>query len=115
VGTDRPGPRAPGRSGRCRTGPPACAGPALMDSRLPAVADQLLLIERELRVLGWWSEISPSAEALASQQPFGVDTMVFEQWLQWVFLPRMKFILESGNELPKVSGILPMAEMVYRE
>ena len=37
-----------------------------MDARLPALADQLLLIERELRVLGMWSSESPSAEALRS-------------------------------------------------
>jgi uncharacterized protein YqcC (DUF446 family) len=86
-----------------------------MDSRLPAVAEQLLLVERELRVLGWWSEMPPSAEALASQQPFCVDTLAFEEWLQWIFLPRMKVILEAGEELPRVSGIQPMAEMVYRE
>jgi len=35
-----------------------------MDERLPALADQLLQIERELRLLGWWSAQAPSAEAL---------------------------------------------------
>ncbi|WP_165668773.1 YqcC family protein [Metapseudomonas otitidis] len=86
-----------------------------MDVRLAEVADQLLLIERELRLLGWWAEQPPSAEALASQAPFCVDTMAFEEWLQWIFLPRMKVILEAGAELPRVSGILPMAEMAYQE
>jgi len=86
-----------------------------MDSRLPAVAEQLLLIERELRVLGWWAELPPSAEALGSEQPFCVDTLAFEEWLQWIFLPRMKRIVESGDELPGVSGIYPMAEMAFRE
>jgi uncharacterized protein YqcC (DUF446 family) len=50
-----------------------------MDARVPAVAEQLLLIERELRVQGWWSDQSPSEESLASQQPFCVDSMAFEQ------------------------------------
>ncbi|NQD96242.1 YqcC family protein [Pseudomonas sp. CrR25] len=84
-----------------------------MDARVPAVAEQLLLIERELRVQGWWSEESPSAEALASEQPFCVDSLAFEQWLQWIFLPRMKGLLEKGGALPSVSGIQPMAEQVY--
>lgn len=84
-----------------------------MDARVLAVAEQLLLIERELRVLGWWQAQAPSAEALSSQQPFCVDTLAFEQWLQWIFLPRMKQLLETGAALPSVSGIQPMAEQVY--
>ena len=84
-----------------------------MDRRLPEIAQQLLLIERELRVLGLWSVDSPAPEALASVEPFCVDTLRFEQWLQWIFLPRMKQLLEAGAALPSVSGIQPMAEQVY--
>lgn len=86
-----------------------------MDPRLSEVAEQLLLIERELRVLGWWADAAPSAEALSSPEPFCVDTLAFEEWLQWIFLPKMKIILESGADLPQVSGIRPMAEMAFRE
>ncbi|MCY1534818.1 tRNA pseudouridine synthase C [compost metagenome] len=74
-----------------------------------------MLIERELRIQGWWEEQAPSVEALASQEPFCVDSLAFEQWLQWIFLPRMKHMLESGAALPSVSGIQPMAEQVYGE
>ena len=85
-----------------------------MDGRVPTIADQLLLIERELRALGWWGEHAPSDEALASVEPFCVDTLDFSQWLQWIFLPRMKYILEQDMALPNASGILQMAEMVYQ-
>ncbi|MEK1905379.1 MAG: YqcC family protein [Pseudomonas sp.] len=85
-----------------------------MDRRIPAVADQLLLIERELRVLGLWGAVAPSAEALASEQPFCVDTLSFDEWLQWLFLPRMKGLLETGGPLPAASGIQPMAEESYK-
>ncbi|MCO2743974.1 pseudouridine synthase [Pseudomonas aeruginosa] len=81
-----------------------------MDRRVYALADQLLLIERELRALGWWSESSPAPEALASP-----DTLALEQWLQWIFLPRMKLILESDSALPQASGILAMAEVAYAQ
>ncbi|WP_296182178.1 YqcC family protein [Pseudomonas sp. UBA1879] len=84
-----------------------------MDKRFPEIADQLLLIERELRVLGWWSQLPPSDEALSSREPFCVDTLDFDQWLQWIFLPRMKVILEQDLALPNASGILEMAQMVY--
>ena len=76
------------------------------------LAEQLLLIEGELRQLGWWTVTPPSAQALASQQPFAVDSMAFEQWLQWLFLPRMQQILAGGEQLPSTCGIAPMAEMV---
>ncbi|MBP5970172.1 MULTISPECIES: YqcC family protein [Pseudomonas] len=86
-----------------------------MDARFPKIADQLLLIERELRTQGWWDEVSPSAEALSSVEPFSVDTLDFEQWLQWIFLPRMKMILEQDLPLPNASGIQEMAEMVFAQ
>ncbi len=85
-----------------------------MDPRIAELADQLLLIERELRVLDLWASTPPDARALASQEPFCVDTLSFEQWLQWIFLPRMKVILERDDALPAVSGILAMAEVVYQ-
>jgi uncharacterized protein YqcC (DUF446 family) len=84
-----------------------------MDKRFPKIADQLLLIERELRVLGWWKDVPPSDEDLSSREPFCVDTLDFDQWLQWIFLPRMKTILEQDLALPNASGILEMAQMVY--
>jgi uncharacterized protein YqcC (DUF446 family) len=42
--------------------------------------------------------------------PFCMDTLSFEQWLQWVFLPRMKRILEQRRPLPRKSGILSYAQ-----
>ncbi|WP_434678049.1 YqcC family protein [Pseudomonas sp. R1-18] len=84
-----------------------------MDRRFPEVAEQLLLIERELRALGWWDALPPDEHALSSVEPFCVDTLEFAQWLQWIFLPRMKIILEQDLPLPNASGILEMAEMVY--
>jgi len=84
-----------------------------MDGRVPAIADQLLLIERELRAIGLWGEESPSLERLSSVEPFCVDTLSMEEWLQWIFLPRMKLIIESGAELPLASGIRAIAEEAY--
>ncbi|QXH52298.1 YqcC family protein [Pseudomonas fakonensis] len=87
----------------------------MMEQRILDIADHLLLIERELKVQGWWSDATPSAEALASTVPFAVDSMAFEQWLQWIFLPRMLIILEQGHPLPNASGILVMAETVFTD
>ena len=84
-----------------------------MDDRLPAIADQLLLIEQEMRGIGLWGSEIPSLERLSSHEPFCVDTLALEEWLQWIFLPRMKQIVESGADLPSASGIREIAEEAY--
>lgn len=78
------------------------------------VAGQLLLIEAEMRRLDLWSAQPPSAEALASTEPFCVDTLTLPQWLQFVFLPRMRALIEGGRPLPRQCGIAPFAEEYFR-
>lgn len=75
-----------------------------------ALADVLLELERELRALGLWSPQPPSTADLSSQEPFCLDTLDFEQWLQWVFIPRMAAIIEAGGSMPPGCNIQPMAE-----
>ncbi|MGP4844240.1 YqcC family protein [Marinobacter sp. 1Y8] len=78
------------------------------------VADGLIAIETELRRLNYWESEPPASEALSSTQPFCMDTLGFHQWLQFIFLPRMKVIIEQDLALPAVSGIAPMAEEFFR-
>lgn len=85
-----------------------------MDARLPLLAEQLLLIERELRLLGWWASVAPDAARLSSREPFCVDTLAFEEWLQWILLPRMKVLIEQGGGLPTACGLQPMGEVMWR-
>ncbi len=73
------------------------------------IADVLLEVEATLRTNGKWDEISPDSSALSSKQPFCMDTLEFEQWLQWVFLPRMKTTLEETKPFPAKSGIFVYA------
>lgn len=78
------------------------------------VAEQLLQLEAELRRLQLWESEVPPAGALASQEPFCVDTLAFPQWLQFVFLPRMHLLVEGGQPLPRECGIAPIAEEYFR-
>lgn len=73
------------------------------------IADVLLEVEATLRVHGLWDSARPAVKALDSTQPFCLDTLRFEQWLQWVFLPRMKHTLEHTRPLPEKSGIFVYA------
>ena len=79
-----------------------------------AIAALLIDVEAALRGLRLWDEAPPSAEALASTQPFAIDTLTFPQWLQFIFLPTMYELLESGADLPTRCGIAPMAEEYFR-
>ncbi|PUA30082.1 MAG: pseudouridine synthase [Cellvibrio sp. 79] len=84
-----------------------------MNERYITIAETLIDIERELRELRLWeAEMLPDA-ALASEQPFAVDTMTFPQWLQFIFLPRMYFLLDEQLPLPGNCGIAPMAEQYF--
>jgi len=78
------------------------------------VAEVLIDIESELRQLGLWEMAPPSAEALASDQPFCVDTLTLPQWLQFIFLPTLYELLETEQALPERCGIAPMAEEFFR-
>ena len=73
------------------------------------IADILLEVEATLRINGKWDESRPDSDALASRQPFCMDTLEFEQWLQWIFLPRMKTTLEETEPLPAKSSIFVYA------
>lgn len=86
-----------------------------MSAREHAVADGLLALETELRRLGWWESSPPTDEALASQQPFCIDTLSFSQWLQWVFIPAIKHLLEGGGALPDRCAITEMGEVAFAE
>lgn len=79
-----------------------------------AIAERLIDLEASLRQLGMWSESPPPEEALASQQPFAVDTLAFSEWLQFVFLPRIYATLEAGSALPESCAVAPMAEESFR-
>lgn len=78
------------------------------------IAAVLIDIESELRGLSLWDEAPPSEEALASDQPFAIDTLTLPQWLQWIFLPTMYRLIEEGAVLPEKCGIAPMAEEYFR-
>lgn len=86
-----------------------------MQSIYSDVADQLLQLEVELRRLDLWQAEPPPAEALASREPFCVDTLSLPQWLQFVFLPRMSELVERGQPLPRQCGIAPIAEEYFKD
>lgn len=78
------------------------------------IQSALIDIEAVLRQLDQWQSEPPSAEALASTEPFCVDTLQFYEWLQFVFIPRLQLLCEQEMPLPKACNVAPMAEEFYR-
>jgi uncharacterized protein YqcC (DUF446 family) len=71
---------------------------------------QLEQLEAALRAASLWGAQAPSEQAMASTMPFMYDTMPVEQWLQWVFLPRMHALLDAQAALPTSCSVQPLAE-----
>ena len=78
------------------------------------LADQLDAIERYLKAHQLWSSDTPAPAALASTEPFAVDTLSFEQWLQFLFLPKARQYVLQHDCLPPGMSIAPMAKEVYQ-
>lgn len=72
-------------------------------------------IEKRLIELELWSSEHPGHEALQSDMPFCVDTLRLEQWLQFVFLPRMRGIVQRKELPPGPAQITPIAEEAFKE
>jgi uncharacterized protein YqcC (DUF446 family) len=78
------------------------------------LTDLLFAVEQELREMHLWDQQIPSAQALASSQPFAIDQLCFNQWLQFIFLPKMAELIETASELPESCSTAPMAEEFYK-
>jgi uncharacterized protein YqcC (DUF446 family) len=83
--------------------------------RTEQVSVLLLKIRTEMEELELWQSSPPSAQALASTQPFCVDTLHFTEWLQWLLIPRLQEMIRQEVSLPHSSQIHPMAEEVFKQ
>ncbi|MEJ2064035.1 MAG: YqcC family protein [Reinekea sp.] len=45
-----------------------------------------------------------------STEPFSIDTLSFLEWLQWIYIARLRALIEAGNPLPGGAQVLPYAE-----
>lgn len=62
-------------------------------------------IQRAMRELGiWQSELMPP-DALEFELPFGADKLTFGQWLQFVFVPRVKAVVAAKGDFPNSSSV----------
>lgn len=79
-------------------------------NNLAEIADIVLLVEIEMRKLGIWEEFMPND--MQSSLPFACDKLSLQQWLQWIFIPRVAYYVERNMAFPHVAKIAPYAEEV---
>ena len=74
-------------------------------ARMAAFAPQIDALEAEMKRIGWWEAQPPPPEKMQFRQAFGMDTLAFSQWLQWVFLPAARSMLAGERPLPPSSMV----------
>lgn len=57
-------------------------------------------LEGEMQELGLWQQHAPSVESLSSQEPFAIDSLTPLEWLQWIFVARIRLLLKDNQPLP---------------
>jgi len=76
-----------------------------------------MLIEQlisELQTQKLWQSKRPSKQALASVEPFAIDSLTFTQWLQFIFIEKIDLLLQSNLALPIRMAITPMATEYFK-
>lgn len=72
--------------------------------------DVIEQLEDQLVQLDLWEDQAPSEQALSSSHPFSLDTLTPSQWLQWIFIPKMRELIASDSEVPIGFEISPYFE-----
>lgn len=73
------------------------------------VASRLNDIESEMKRIGYWREEPLPPEMYQFTQAFAMDTMPFACWLQFIFIPRVRSIIEANGEFPRTSMVAAQA------
>jgi len=68
-------------------------------------AEKIQAIEDELKALGRWQQEALPETAFENMGAFGANKMSFEQWLQFVLVPRVKEIIKEHGEFPSGSMV----------
>lgn len=83
--------------------------------QIELIAHQLNQIEDEMHKIKLWQMTPPKADAFLSQEPFAIDTMEGHEWLQWIFIPRMRALIDAKADLPQGFALHPYFEEVLKE
>jgi len=86
----------------------------MMRKNIEHTADLLEDLSKELQRLNLWQKQKPSTLELSSSAPFCCDTLSFEQWLQFIFIEKIRQMINQGQTLPTKISLTPMAEESFK-
>ena len=66
-------------------------------------------IEMEMRNLSCWTDDPPPPEKMDFESAFAMDRMAFTQWLNWIFVPRVREIIAQRDSFPASSSVAAQA------
>ncbi|YCO05507.1 YqcC family protein [Vibrio sp. VNB-15] len=79
------------------------------------LVDLLHQLEAQLQKHELWQHTMPSPKALQSVEPFAIDTLHPHEWLQWIFIARMRTLVESNQPLPRGFSIEPYFSEAWKQ
>ncbi|WP_319535290.1 YqcC family protein [uncultured Vibrio sp.] len=79
------------------------------------LAELLHQLEAQLHKHQLWQQTMPSPQALQSVEPFALDTLHPHEWLQWIFIVRMRILVESNQPLPRGFSIEPYFSEAWKQ
>ena len=62
-------------------------------------------VEDRMKAIGWWREEPLPPAMYDFKQAFAMDTMPYAYWLQFIFIPRVRSIIETRGEFPPSSSV----------
>jgi uncharacterized protein YqcC (DUF446 family) len=88
------------------------------DAFYQRVSAQITAIEAEMKRIGFWQNEPLQPEQYNFRVAFAGDTMAFPQWLQFVFIPNVRRIIDTHGTFPTSSQVSAYAVRefdTYRE
>ena len=76
-----------------------------MKPEFAIVEARLTAIEAEMKRSGLWQSHPLAPEQYNFQRAFAIDTMAFSQWLQFIFVPRVRDLIQTQGEFPSSSSV----------
>jgi uncharacterized protein YqcC (DUF446 family) len=75
-----------------------------METTRERIQAKIAEIEEEMKRIGYWQSEPLRPKQYQFRMAFAMDAMAFSQWLQFIFIPRVNSILESGEKFPRDSN-----------
>lgn len=73
------------------------------------VRSKLDAVIAAMKETGAWDVERPGDAAFDDMGAFGMNTMAFEQWLRWVFVPNVENAIAAGGPWPRSSQVAVQA------